>query len=606
MENSDTNTKRLRLTNNVRPIKYQLRFEPNKDYTSFLGELKLTLKVTSSMPLETIELHKNKKIDIKSIQIRKLLEDNQFSDPEQGFCIYNEEFRKDVYSFGYTDRGNQFESDTKYLLEISYKGVIYQDACHGVFSCVDSEVYQSSSNLVNQFFQDELERARIENMQINTQFEDTSARKLMPCFDEPSYKALFQLQIIVREPMHQAISNTACVVEEQDDGSREFSFEETPLMSTYLLGIFIGKFDTLTLTTKRGIPVTAYTQSGLSNDAKEMVQIATEAFDFLEDYFQINYPISKVDLISSNRFPLCAMENWGCLLFHRSLILSNRENTSKTQLYNNLRTLCHEVCHQWFGNIVTMEWWDDIWLNEGFARYMEHYVMAELRPEYSVWKEFIDTMYKTSMQTDSFYNFTHAVQVKVEGFEKLHDIFDQISYNKGSSICRMIEGFINDKDVFRKCMRVYMKKFQYQNANTNDLFKVMTQISGKPVLKVFQKWISQQCFPEILITKISETQYKLEQQCFKNQEEGLLWDIPINYVTSKQNKGQFVMDKKEMVFDLPGLETDELIWFNESAYGFYVLRYLDNEINHQILTNYQGFDELTARSIQINYLQLKK
>ncbi|CDW90785.1 puromycin-sensitive aminopeptidase [Stylonychia lemnae] len=528
--------KKLRLPDNVLPIKYILTFEPNSTYSEFNAELDLVVQIKSDSDVMEINLHKD-----------------------------------------------------------HYSGVINPELCEGVFSVVDQKLIPKDTTQteeVNQAF-------RLENTQICTQFQDKFARMLMPCLDEPQFKAIFQVNVLVKEKTHQAISNSACCIEQLIDGNRLYKFEDTLKMPTYLLAIVIGKFDTLTLTTKRGVQIKTYTQSGLSEDARESTQLACEAFDYLEEYFQIDYPLQKADIISCNKFSVVGMENWGCIIFDRYLILGNQNNTNKDQLFNNYRTLCHEVCHQWFGNLVTMQWWDDIWLNEGFSRYMEHVMMADLRPEFNVWQEFMDQMYFASIQLDSFLEITHPVQLEVKGNEKFYEIFDTISYNKGSSICRMIEGYIGDKNLFRECMRVYMKQYQYRNASTAELFQVMSEVSGKPVAKVFHKWIQQPCFPEILVTKVSEKQYKLRQQCFNSQTEDL-WIIPVNYVTSKQKIGQFLIENQDLIVDIPELEADEMIWFNYNAFGYYILRYEDQNEFNTIYDQRQIFGGLTVYSIKVN------
>eukprot|EP00347_Sterkiella_histriomuscorum_P002443 403368127 len=606
--------KLIRLPNNVKPINYQLIFKPNDDYTEFDGTVQITLQVTSSEDIKTIELHKSSKM----IAVSKVDFNNQ-SDPNQvyeGEMLENDRYLKDVSSLSFKDQSLSFKSGETYVIRIEYVGKIRYGKFRGVFSQID---YGATENThlkdIDSIEKIEDEKDReyfMENNQICTQLEDKFARHLMPCLDEPSYKATFDVQIIIKNQHHVAISNGQIlkVTEKEQTKERTYEYAQTPIMSTYLLCIVFGKFDKFTLKTSRDIDMNFYVQTGKVEDAQEQADLAVRAFNFLEDYFNINYPLPKIDMVSYNYFPAVAMENWGILVFHYDLLRSNSKNCEELSFFRYQRTLCHEICHQWFGNLVTMEWWSDIWLNEGFSRFMEHYVMSKLQQEDKyIWPRFIREIMFSSMRQDSKLEKTHPIQIKIKGDEELFDVFDTISYNKGSSIVRMIYEYINNEELFKRCMRVYMSRFQYQNATSQDLFQVLEEVSGKPIVSVFQSWIELPCYPEIHVTRKSDTEFVMKQQCFRQQSDSLLWTIPIKYRTSTGMAGQFIMSDKEFTFTLDGLQKKDVVHFNDGYSGFYVVNIPSKDkdkLFKLLCSGNVGFDNQSGAKAEQSIFAMKK
>jgi puromycin-sensitive aminopeptidase len=290
--------------------------------------------------------------------------------------------------------------------------------------------------------------------------EPVECRSIMPCFDEPVFKAYFKIHMKVTEPSHIAISNAKIegIIEENDE--RWYEFSETPLMSTYLLSLVIGKFDYIERTLYSGVNVRVYTPTGLTHKGEYALDLAIKALQFYEEYFEIPYPLQKLDLVSLHSMHVRAMESWGCVTFAEYTLLMDFNSTDSNTIIRNARTICHEISHMWFGNLVTMEWWTDIWLNEGFARFAEFFVIDHIYPEYHIWDQFLNDVLIFGIKEDQGSD-SHPIEVKCQHPDQIGEIFDGISYAKGSSIIRMINAYIGE-DSFKTAIKKYINKYQYE------------------------------------------------------------------------------------------------------------------------------------------------
>jgi aminopeptidase N len=261
---------------------------------------------------------------------------------------------------------------------------------------------------------------------------------VFPCFDEPSFKCTFNLKVHVMDPNHTCISNTP-VTQIIDKGVNErwFCFEETPLMSTYLFHFTVGKFEYLETFSNKGLPIRVYTPPGRLEQGRIALNVAKLSLEYYEDFYGIDYPLKKLDLISLHTMHVRAMENWGCITFNSMVLLMDPETTSVSLIERNSRTVAHEIAHMWFGNLVTMDWWSDIWLNEGFARFCEFECLHSLYPKANYGDFFIRDVFSSAIKADSKHS-THPIEMEIPDPEKLEEIFDTISYAKGSSFIRMV------------------------------------------------------------------------------------------------------------------------------------------------------------------------
>eukprot|EP00735_Rhodelphis_limneticus_P008874 TRINITY_DN2345_c0_g1::TRINITY_DN2345_c0_g1_i1::g.20748::m.20748 TRINITY_DN2345_c0_g1::TRINITY_DN2345_c0_g1_i1::g.20748 ORF type:complete len:906 (+),score=198.90,sp/Q11011/PSA_MOUSE/37.95/0.0,Peptidase_M1/PF01433.15/1.5e-128,ERAP1_C/PF11838.3/1.4e-36,Peptidase_MA_2/PF13485.1/1.4e-20,DUF2808/PF10989.3/0.054,DUF1570/PF07607.6/0.35,DUF1570/PF07607.6/2.9e+03 TRINITY_DN2345_c0_g1_i1:38-2719(+) len=333
-----------------------------------------------------------------------------------------------------------------------------------------------------------------------TQFEATDARLAFPCFDEPALKATYQIEVAAAAD-RTVISNTPIELCTERKSSRYRSgkeklwrFAKTPKMSTYLLALIIGEFDVISAFSERNrVCVNIFTPLGKANQGQFALNVATKALDIYTDVFGIPYPLAKMDLLAIPDLAAGAMENWGCITYRETRILVEEGRTTASNKRATARTICHEIAHQWFGNLSTMQWWTHLWLNEGFARYMEFIAVDRIFPEWSIWNEFVDRIRGSALELDGL-SSSHPVEVEVHHPDEISSIFDTISYGKGASIIRMLAAFVGMDDFF-KALHMYLTKYSYANAVTEDLWDAITTASGKPVRELMQAWTGRMGYP---------------------------------------------------------------------------------------------------------------
>ena len=304
---------------------------------------------------------------------------------------------------------------------------------------------------------------------VTTQFESTDARRAFPCVDEPSAKAVFDVTLIV--PKHFcAISNTyETSVKEHKSGYQIIEFAPTPKMSTYLLAFIAGEFEHIEAKTKEGITVRVFATPGKIHQAKFALDVAVKTLSYFSDYFKVPYPLPVLDLIAIPDFPSGAMENWGAVTYRESAILVDSDHSSLQNKQWVALVIAHELAHQWFGNLVTMEWWTHLWLNEGFASWIEYLAVDHIFPKWDIWTQFVRMDLSRALQLDALVN-THPIEIEVSHPSEIREIFDAVSYSKGASIIRMLADFLGERD-FRDGLRHYLKKHQYANAATHHLLR---------------------------------------------------------------------------------------------------------------------------------------
>jgi len=407
-----------------------------------------------------------------------------------------------------------------------------------------------------------------------TQFAPTSARLCFPCWDEPETKATFTLTIeygniaSLKDFMvdHEMVclSNTpvAQLSLGPDGKSQIFQFQMTPKMSTYLLAFVVGYFDHIETKDSGGRKYRVYSTPGKAEQGRYALDVATKSLLFYEQYFGIKYPLDKLDLVAVPDLSYGAMENWGLVTYRERCILVDLENTSTSVKQNVALIVAHELAHQWFGNLVTMEWWTHLWLNEGFATFMEYLCVNHIFPDYDIWSQFTTESYMVALQLDALQN-SHPVEVPVMRSAEIDEIFDDISYHKGSAIIRMLYIYIGD-DCFRKGMKQYLNKFAYKNAVTEDLWESLETASQKPVRKLMSGWTLKRGFPWLSVSLSSiddkSVRLHLKQRRFtadgrtSSEDDNLTWMIPLSAIKSSDPTrvmplGLMEDEKTELVID---------------------------------------------------------
>ncbi|GMF17387.1 unnamed protein product [Phytophthora lilii] len=391
-----------------------------------------------------------------------------------------------------------------------------------------------------------------------TQFEACDARRAFVCWDEPAIKASFEISLACDVELT-AISNTHVVqtlVRPRANAhvraatrlkaatlEKVWRFAETPVMSTYLVGMVVGEFDSVSAVTKEGVLVSVYTPVGRSERGKFALEVGAKALSFYTEKFGIPYPLKKMDMLAIPDFAAGAMENWGVVTYRETRLLIDEQLSSFGQKMATARTVCHEIAHQWFGNLVTMEWWTGLWLNEGFARFMEFEAVHHVFPEWNVWEVFVqDITMSVAMGKDCMLT-SHPIEVKVNHPDEVDQIFDVISYAKGASVIRMLSEYLG-RDVFYRGIHEYLVKFSYRNAQTQDLWEALEQASGQHITSLANGWTSQTGYPMVTLSDdgaLAQERF-LADQTLKTaasdaqSEAGVAWDVPLTFIASDKPK----------------------------------------------------------------------
>ena len=352
MSSTPSLSDRVLLPSNVKPVSYDITLSP--DLVNFTFDGICSIDIIVSSVTNTITMHA-KDLDIQTVRIGDA----------QGVITYDEKLSRCVFTF---EKELKLGPSIAPLI-INYKGNLNSDM---------AGFYRSK-------YKDHCGK---EQYMASTQFEALDARRAFPCWDEPAVKAVFILTMIVPEDLT-AVANmpeTSCSL--LQNNLKKITFEKTPIMSTYLVAFAVGRFDYLQGKTKNGIIFRVYCQPGRVQHAKFALETGIRCLQFLDDYFEIPYPLPKCDMMSITEFAAGAMENWGLITYRESAILIDEASAEVSMKQRVAMVVCHELAHQWFGNLVTMNWWCDLWLNEGFANFTQHFVTDALFPEWKIWENY--------------------------------------------------------------------------------------------------------------------------------------------------------------------------------------------------------------------------
>ncbi|OZJ06731.1 hypothetical protein BZG36_00345 [Bifiguratus adelaidae] len=458
---------------------------------------------------------------------------------------------------------------------------------------------------------------------VSTQFEPASARKSFPCFDEPALKATFSITLIVPENLV-ALSNSPVVSEKPyDKGSivdgtpfdgtkyKEVTFKKTTIMSTYLVAFVVGPLkyvESATHSHQPEIPVRVYALPGLEQQGKFSLDVATKALDYFSEIFEIPYPLDKMDMVAIPDFQAGAMENWGLVTYRHEALLFDDERSADSAKQEIAYTVCHELAHQWFGNLVTMKWWDDLWLNEGFATWVGWLAVNKIFPEWDIWTDFVSSEWARGLQLDALRS-SHPIQVHVSTPEEVDQIFDAISYSKGASVIRMLASWLGEK-VFLKGISKYLKIFAYSNASTADLWSSLNTETGQDVSSFMENWTKEVGFPVINVDQGSSSEIQIRQQRYlstgdvKESEDTTIWWIPLNVKSPNsdlsKHAASFTLTSKSDMF----IVTDPIFKLNEGQAGVYRVNYGPELLKPLALELEKGSDGILAHpSDRIGLLQ---
>lgn len=454
------------LPRNVTPLHYDLQMEPNFETFKFEGITMIDLKVNDTS-IDTISVN-SVDIEFHSASINGVDASSIKTDKESQVTALN---------FPQGTIKNETRDTDHIKLTIKFIGIL-NDNMAGFYRAK----YEDKATGKTKYM-------------ATTQMEPTDARRAFPCFDEPNLKATFTITLI-SSPELTHLSNMDVNKEIIENGKKYTTFNPTPKMSTYLVAFIVAELKYVENNEFR-IPVRVYAAPGEEHLGQFAADLTAKTLAFFEKSFGIKYPLPKMDNVAVPEFSAGAMENWGLVTYRVVDLLLDKENSTLDRIQRVAEVVQHELAHQWFGNLVTMDWWEGLWLNEGFATWMSWYSCNEFEPEWKVWEQYVTDTLQHALSLDALRS-SHPIEVPVKRADEINQIFDAISYSKGASLLRMISKWLGE-DVFIKGVSQYLEKFKYGNAKTEDLWDALTAASGKNVTEVMNIWTKKVGFPVITV-----------------------------------------------------------------------------------------------------------
>ena len=482
-----------RLPRQVVPRHYRLRMEPDLDTATFAGSEVVTLDVVEATDRVVLNA-----TDLQIDQARFVRGDAR----AEAEVEYDEELQRA------TLRVSEPLSAGRWELRCRFTGIL-NDQLRGF--------YRST-------FDDEEGN---EQVIATTQFEATDARRAFPCWDEPDFKASFGVTLVVPEDLL-AVSNGAEVERAPlGDGRVAITFADTIVMSTYLVAFVVGPFEATAPIDVNGVPLRIVAPRGKMRLTGYALECSRFCLDYLATYYGIPYPGDKVDMVAIPDFAFGAMENLGCITYRESVLLVDEEIATSAEKMRILDVIGHELAHMWFGDLVTMKWWNGIWLNEAFATFMEMKAVDAFRPEWKRWLEFAAAERPWAFKTDELAG-TRPVEFEVRSPAQAEGMFDGITYGKGSAVLRMMEQYLGEEP-FRAGVENYLRRHAYGNTETSDLWESLDESSGRPVGEIMDTWILQGGYPQLTVG-ITDGGVSLVQNRFlliPDPADTRTWKVPV-------------------------------------------------------------------------------
>ncbi len=550
------------LPDNVRPIHYDLTLTPNFDDFTFAGEVDIAVRMepgTAEIVLNCAE------IDIKSVSVSWTDSDGEHAQAAAGIA-----YDADAETAAIAIPGPPADGPAgNRQLRMSYTGEL-NDKLRGFYR--------------SQYTNPEGETAYL----ATTQFEATDARRALPCWDEPAVKATFQVTLNIPDAM-QAVSNTPIIAEREGGapGVKTLVFDTTPVMSTYLLAFVIGDLTHIAKEAADGTRVGIWMTRGKEAQGQFALDTSVKLLSFFNDYFGIPYPLPKLDHLAIPDFAAGAMENWGCVTYRETALLVDPENSSAGTRQRVAEVVAHEMAHMWFGDLVTMEWWDDLWLNESFATWVGTKAVDWLFPEWSMWTQFVNMDTNRAFNLDGLKN-SHPIEQEVANPAEVSQLFDAISYSKGGSVLRMLEHFLTP-GAFRTGLNIYLNRHSYRNARTTDLWTALEESSGQPVNSIMSSWTGQTGYPVLdvaaspgdggLALEVRQERFVYDSALggAGGDDAEQVWPVPLTVTAAGAPITARLVDAASATVQIAAPPEPDWFKVNPDQTGFYRVNYTDRD-----------------------------
>ncbi|XP_043274166.1 glutamyl aminopeptidase-like [Venturia canescens] len=557
----------FRLPKEVKPLHYDLYLHPDLDNGTFQGNVTILIDVLDQRSY--IALHQ-KDLNITSASLKTYDREVDYEVPIKEFYTVDKleellvTFDKDLHS-------------GLYHLAFAFNGALQPDKIVGFYS----SKYKDAENRTRYI--------------ATSKFEPTYARRSFPCFDEPSFKAEFSVRLV--HPTGDDYSALSSMnietthVDKPAAGLTTVNFAKSVPMSTYLICFIVSDFVGVTAPARNlegnTFPISVYTVRAQKEKAHFALDIGVKIIEYYIKLFGINYPLPKLDMAAIPDFVSGAMENWGLVTYREARLFYDKKTSSTSDKEGVVLVIGHEFAHMWFGNLVTMTWWNDLWLNEGFATFMQYKSSDAILPDWGLMDKFLPDTLHPVLITDSKLS-SHPIVQTVSNPDEITAIFDVITYNKGASVLRMLDNFIGS-DIFIAGVSAYLNQFAYQNAVTADLFAILQKaVTNKiNVTAIMDTWTRQMGYPVVKVVR-NGLNYTLTQKRFLADPEaeydpaesnyGYKWTIPITYITSKNSTPTHIwFDKDASKLEIKLNEPVDWIKFNHNQVGYYRVNYDLNE-----------------------------
>ncbi len=530
-----------RLPTTVVPGRYDIRLEPDLDTASFSGEETIVVTVREAV---TEILLNAAELSILAVTAR-----GASGAVLEGSAALDEAAERARLSFPSPLLPGQWR------LTLRFTGTL-NDRLHGFYRSTYKDATGASHTLAA------------------TQFEATDARRAFPCWDEPGCKAVFGVTLVVPERLA-AVSNTAVVREEPTgDGRKVVTFADSMKMSTYLVAFVVGELEATAPVMVGQTPLRVWCVPGKQPLARFALEVGAFTLGFFERYYGLPYPGDKLDMLAIPDFAAGAMENLGAITYRETALLVDETAASHTELERVADVVAHELAHMWFGDLVTMAWWNGIWLNEAFATFMEMLAVDAWKPEWERWITF-GVSRAAAMGVDGLLS-SRPIEFEVRAPRDCEAMFDLLTYEKGASVLRMLEQHLGP-EVFRDGVRLYLRQHRHGNAETTDLWKALGEAAGQPIPEVMDAWIFRPGYPVVTVEK-DGAGLKLSQRRFTYLDAGPAeserWRIPVALRASVKGgwvEKRVLLDDAEVRVALPA--PPDWAVANAGGHGFYRVRY---------------------------------